>query len=776
MNSQIKDEQVIKINVTLLIHTKVDFSPGEMHPDTQELEKKEILKRYRKLLRGLNPKNGRKDKLRIRKAFNFAVDAHKDMRRLSGEPYIYHPLEVANIVSSQIGLGATSVICALLHDVVEDTDFTLADIEGLFGEKVARIIDGLTKIKGIIDNRTSSTQAENFRKIIITLSDDVRVILIKLADRLHNMQTLDAMSADKQIKIASETLFIYAPLAHRLGLYNIKTEMEDLAMKYTDSLVYKTIAQKLKDTEKDRIKFINKFIYPIKKALSDEGVDFSIQARTKSIHSIWEKMKKKEIPFEEVFDLFAVRIVIDTPLEKEKTDCWRIYAIITGIYRPKLDRLRDWISLPKANGYESLHTTLMSRTGKWVEVQIRSNRMDEIAEKGYAAHWKYKDTSDPETGLEQWLAKIRESLQNDDTDAIDFITDFKLNLFSDEIYVFTPKGDLKTLPSGATTLDFAYNIHSQIGNRCIGAKVNNKLVPLNYRLKTGDQVEIITSNKQKPKSEWNNFVITTRAKSQIKDAIKDNKKELFGKGKEKLGKYFYQQKIDFNPETIAKFQTYTNLSLTDLYYNIAKGDLGIKDVKTCFQDHEKSKWLGYIINPFGKTKVQESKSLPESLFDKMKDKSKSVNIKAGSSDIQYTVSSCCNPIPGDNIIGLLVEDKPIEVHRTNCPEAIPLMSKYGNRIIKTNWTNPEAKSFLTGIKVTGIDKIGLIHLITKILATEYNSDIRNFHFDSNGEIMSAAIMIMVTDTKSLNNIIGKIKKIEDIKKVYRINNISEALL
>ncbi len=751
------------------------FSPGEMHPDTQELEKKEILKRYRKLLRGLNPKNGRKDKLRIRKAFNFAVDAHKDMRRLSGEPYIYHPLEVANIVSAKIGLGATSVICALLHDVVEDTDFTLSDIEGLFGEKVSRIIDGLTKIKGIVDQQTSSIQAENFRKIIITLSDDVRVILIKLADRLHNMQTLDAMSPDKQIKIASETLFIYAPLAHRLGLYNIKTDLEDLAMKYTDNVVYQTIANKLKETEKDRNKFITKFIYPIKKALIDEGVKFSIQARTKSIHSIWNKMKKKEIPFEEVFDLFAVRIIIDTPREKEKTDCWRVYAIITGTYRPKQDRMRDWISLPKANGYESLHTTLMSRTGKWVEVQIRSGRMDEIAEKGYAAHWKYKDLADPETGLEQWLTKIRESLQNDNSDAIDFITDFKLNLFSHEIYVFTPKGDLKTLPSEATALDFAYSIHSQIGNKCIGAKVNNKLVPLNHVLKTGDQVEIITSNKQKPKSEWNNFVITARAKSQIKDAVKDDKKLLFENGKKALGEYFYQQKIEFNPETISKFQTYTNLSLTDLYYKVAKGIIGIKEVKTCFQGQDRSKWFDYI-NPFTKSRSPEIKSLPNTLLKKIQNKKEAVNIKTGSSDIQYTVSSCCNPIPGDTIIGLIIPDKPIEVHRTNCPEAIPLMSKYGNRIIKTKWTNPEAQPFLTGIKIAGINKIGLIHQITKILAMEYNSDIRNFHFDSNGEVMSAAIMIMVTDIKKLNNIIDQIKNIEEVKKVYRINNISEALL
>lgn len=748
-----------------------------MQPNSKELEKKEILKRYRKLLRGLSPKNGRKEKLRIRKAFNFAVDAHKDMRRLSGEPYIYHPLEVAYIVASQIGLGATSVICALLHDVVEDTDVTLADIEGLFGEKVAKIIDGLTKIKGIFDHKTSSIQAENFRKIIITLSDDVRVILIKLADRLHNMQTLDSMQPDKQMKIASETLYIYAPLAHRLGLFNIKTEMEDLAMKYTDSIVYQTIAQKLKDTEKDRNKFINKFVYPLKKALNDEGINYNIVARTKSIHSIWNKMKKKEIPFEEVFDLFAVRIIIDSPPEKEKTDCWRVYAIITNIYRPKTDRLRDWISMPKANGYESLHTTLMSRTGKWVEVQIRSTRMDEIAEKGYAAHWKYKDSSDPEIGLEQWLNKIRESLQQDDSDAIDFITDFKLNLFSEEIYAFTPRGDLKTLPAGSTALDFAYNIHSEIGNKCIGAKVNNKLVPLNHRLKTGDQVEIITSSKQKPKSEWNRFVITARARSQIKNAIKDDKKKLFEKGKEMLGKYFYQQKIEFNPETISKFQTYTNLSLTDLYYKIAKGLIGIKDVKACFADQEKTKWFDYIINPFSKTRSPESKTLNDELFEKLiKNKHEAINIKAGPSDIQYNVSSCCNPIPGDNIIGLLIPDKPIEIHRSNCPKAIPLMSKYGNRIVKTKWINPEAKQFMTGIKVTGIDRIGLIHNITEIIATKFNSDIRNFHFDSNGEVMSAAIMIMVTDTGKLNEIITEVKQIKDIKKVYRINNISEALL
>ncbi|MFO7977829.1 MAG: RelA/SpoT family protein, partial [Bacteroidales bacterium] len=511
-----------------------------------EQERKEIIKQYRGLLGVCRPNISKEDRQRIRKAFNFATEAHKEHRRKSGEPYIFHPIAVGRIVVEEIGLGATSVICSLLHDVVEDTDYTLADISEHFGEEVAKIIDGLTKISDIFD-QTTSVQAENFRKMLLTLSDDVRVILIKLADRLHNMRTLESLPPKKQLKIANETLYLFAPLAHRLGFHAIKSELEDLALKYTEPEIYNTIARKLVDTEEERNRFISSFNQPIRRALNAEGFNFSILARTKSISSIWEKMQKKEIPFEEVYDIFAIRIVIDTPEQREKADSWKVYSIVTDIYRPNPDRLRDWISTPKANGYESLHTTVMSRQGKWVEVQIRTRRMDEIAEKGYAAHWKYKESRIGESGIDKWLRRIREILKTAETDALDFIDDFKLNLFSDEIIVFTPKGELRTLPVGSTALDFAYSIHTQVGNNCLGAKVSHKLVPLSQVLKSGDQVEIITSAKQHPKPDWLNYVTTARAKGKIKTSLKEARKKQAEEGKEILDRKLRQLKIEHNP-------------------------------------------------------------------------------------------------------------------------------------------------------------------------------------------------------------------------------------
>ncbi|MFM2286234.1 MAG: hypothetical protein RLZZ543_1731, partial [Bacteroidota bacterium] len=496
-----------------------------------EKEKKEILKRYTALLRPLSDKIDKKEKQQIRKAFDLALDAHKDMRRKSGEPYIYHPIAVAQIAVSEMGLGATAVVCALLHDTVEDTDVTLDDIRRMFGETEARIIDGLTKIENVFD-QSSSIQAENFRKILLTLSDDVRVILIKLADRMHNMRTLSSMARDKQLKIASETLFLYAPLAHRLGLYNIKTEMEDLGLMYTQPDIYEEIITKLKNTDEVRKRFISRFVNPIRNMLTSQGFTFDIKGRPKSIYSIYNKIKIKGIPFEEIFDIFAIRIIIDSPEDTEKADCWRVYSIITDIYQPSPDRLRDWISTPRANGYESLHTTVMSPTGKWVEVQIRSKRMDDIAERGYAAHWKYKEKNDYESGIDEWLGRIREMLEHSDTNALEFINDFKLNLFSEEIFVFTPKGELKTLPSGSSALDFAFDIHSEVGMACIGAKVNNKLVPLSHKLKSGDQIEILSSSKQKPKEDWLNFVVTAKARSKIKSALKEEKRKVADEGKD----------------------------------------------------------------------------------------------------------------------------------------------------------------------------------------------------------------------------------------------------
>jgi len=544
-----------------------------------EKEKREILNAYRGLLRdcGRRELSGKQKKL-IRKAFNVALDAHKNMRRKSGEPYIYHPIAVARIAASEIGLGTTSVVCALLHDVVEDTELNIEDMEQMFGEKVASIIDGLTKISGVFDN-TSSLQAENFRKMLLTLSDDVRVILIKLADRLHNMRTLGVMRRDKQLRISSETLYLYAPLAHRLGLYTIKSELEDLGLKYTEPKVYQLIQKKLKDSKLERQRYISNFTVPVKQALKTEDLKFQVKGRTKSIYSIWNKMQKKHVEFEEVYDLFAIRIILNSPKRKEKADCWRAYSSITDYYKPNPDRLRDWVSTPKANGYESLHTTVMGPKGKWVEVQIRSERMDDIAEKGYAAHWKYKSASS-EGALDQWINRIQELLENPEPDALDFIDDFKMNLFSDEIFVFTPMGELRTLPAGATALDFAYDIHSQIGNQCIGTKVNLRLVPLSHELKSGDQVEVITSKKNKPKEDRLNYVITARAKTKIKASIKAEQKKAAIDGKEILERKMKNLKIHVDSANINKLLVFYGLKDSqDMFYRVAIGNLDLKKLK-----------------------------------------------------------------------------------------------------------------------------------------------------------------------------------------------------
>ena len=556
-----------------------------------EKENKEILNKYRALLRACKDKTNAKDKKDIRKAFNLAMDAHKGVRRKSGEPYIYHPLAVAHISAKEIDLGATSIVCALLHDVVEDTDYTLEDIDRIFGSKVARIIDGLTKIEDMFD-KNLSLQQENFRKMLLTLSDDVRVILIKLADRLHNMRTLEAMTKSKQLKIASETLYLYAPLAHRLGLYAIKTELEDLGLKFTKSEVYKAISLSLNETKKERTKYINKLTQPIKDALKQEKIKCTIKGRPKSIFSIRNKMQQQDLKFDEVFDLFAIRIVLDSKKETEKADCWKAYSIVTDYYKPNPDRLRDWISTPKVNGYESLHTTVMGPDGKWVEVQIRTKRMDDIAEKGYAAHWKYKniDNKNKDSSLDSWINKIRDLLENPEANAVDFIDDIKLNLFSGEIYVFTPAGDLKTLPKGATALDFAFEIHTEVGRSCLGVKVNGKLVPLSHILKSGDQVEVITSKKQTPKKDWLNFVVTARAKSKIKTSLKEDKKTIGKEGREKLERKLKQLKIKLDKkvetELIRYFQIGDSL---ELFFRIATGVISNNELK----DFAKKRGLGW---------------------------------------------------------------------------------------------------------------------------------------------------------------------------------------
>jgi len=738
-------------------------------PDPEQ-EKRAILNRYRKLLYVWTPSNP-KDKTEVRKAFNLAAEAHKDMRRRTGEPYIYHPLEVARIVAGEIGLGKTSIICALLHDVVEDTDYTLDEIQKQFGPKVAKIIDGLTKIKGIFDKRETSLQAENFKKMLLTLSDDVRVILIKLADRLHNMRTLDAMPEHKQLKIASETMYFYAPMAHRLGLYNIKTEFEDLSLKYTEPEVYSSISEKIKISEKERKRMANKFIYPIKKSLGEKGFNYEIIFRNKSIFSISNKMKTKGIPFEEVYDIMAIRIIVDTPMENEKVDCWRVYSIITDHYRPKIDRLRDWISIPKANGYEALHTTVMSNDGQWVEVQIRTKRMDAIAEKGYAAHWRYKsDAGVSERSINNWLERIRDMLQSNDSSALDFIDDFQGFLFTHEIYVFTPTGELRNLPLNSTVLDFAYAIHSEIGNHCIGAKVNHKLTPINSKLKSGDQVEILTSKKQIPKEEWYYYVVTARAKTQIKYGIKEEKKKYKEEGKEKLQSIFDQLDIELTaPRQQQLMQKYNYSSAIDLYFDFAKGLIGMKEIKDCCGEYTNEGWFAKVFKrSFTRSRPSDKKTLTESVIEEM-EKRGNPDEKDAIKKVSYEISECCHPIPGDEVMGFILSNNDLEMHRTICPIARNKMSKYGNRIIKTTWNDKESIGFLAGISINGIDRKGFINDIIKSMTETLKVNIKSIQLDTDGGIVEARIMLYVYSTENLKNMIDIIRKIPDVSKVTRLN-------
>jgi GTP pyrophosphokinase len=733
-----------------------------MLPETDlEAEKKEILKRYRTLLRSVRRLMDKDDRLLIRKAFDLALDAHKGMRRKSGEPYIYHPLAVAQIVVTEVGLGPTSVVCALLHDVVEDTEITLDDIRQMFGDKVASIIDGLTKISGVFD-QTSSLQAENFRKMLLTLSDDVRVILIKLSDRLHNMRTLDSMKRDKQLKIASETLYLYAPLAHRLGLNAIKTELEDLGLKYTEPEIFDEITRKLISTQRERNRYINKFSLPVINALSEAGMEFDIKGRVKSIFSIRNKMRKQAIPFEEVYDIFAIRIILKVQPELEKSECWRAYSIVTDFYHPNPDRLRDWVSTPKANGYESLHTTVMGPDGKWVEVQIRTERMDEIAEKGYAAHWKYKESAS-ENALDEWIAKIRELLENPDSNALDFLDDFKLNLFAEEIFVFTPKGELKTLPFDATALDFAYEIHSHVGNRAIGAKVNNRLVPLSYAMKSGDQVEIISSNKQKPKEEWLNFVATAKAKTKIKEALRAEKKKKAEEGKEVLLKKLEQWKVIPSKANMTRLMDFFDLPFViDLHFRIATGSISMKHLRDAINTD------GSIKSRVKAKAKGDHKTLEEIVKD-VRGNAGTMVIGQGIDKIDYKIAPCCNPIPGDDVCGFITVDEGIIIHRTNCSNAIALMSNFAYRIVKAKWTNEEKISFLAGINVQGIDEVGIVNNITRIISNELNVNMRSLSFDSNDGIFDGTIMVFVNDTNHLTELIDKLKKVPGVQRAFRMD-------
>ena len=724
-----------------------------------EEENKDIVRRYKALLRSCNSEITREDKKLIRKAFNLAVDAHKDVRRKSGEPYIFHPIAVAQIVAKDIGLDATSIACALLHDVVEDTEYTLNDIEKTFNPKIRKIINGLTKISGFSEQNISS-QAENFRKMLLTISDDVRVILIKLADRLHNMQTLDSMPKLKQQKIGSETLYIYAPLAHRLGLYSIKTELEDLGLKYTEPEMYKDIARQLNETKKARIQYIQRFTKPLKKSLKEHKLNFSIKGRPKSIFSIRKKMKNQGVTFNQVYDKFAIRIILDSELKNEKPDCWETYSVITDHFRPNPDRLRDWISTPKANGYESLHTTVMGPGGKWVEVQIRTERMDEIAEKGYAAHWKYKQTGKHKEGnLEDWINQIRELLKDPESNAIDFLEEFKLNLFSKEIFVFTPNGDLRTLPKGASALDFAFDIHSQLGANCLGCKVNGKIIPLSHKLKSGDQVEVISSEKQKPKKSWLNFVVTAKAKNKIKSSLKDEKKMIANDGKEILQRKLKHLKLSFNEQIITELINYfkykTNL---DLFYDVGIGVLN----NTMIKDFAKNRNSWYL---FLKNKIYKRPSAKIEVQDESK--YNTLVFGANQEKLNYTFSKCCSPIPGDDVFGFTTIREGIKVHRRDCPNAIRLQSNFAYRILESKWIDSTNKKSDVVLHIKGIDRVGLINEVTQILSNNLKVNIKSININSSDGTFDGMITVLVTDKQYLKKVIDSIKKVDGITSVRR---------
>jgi GTP diphosphokinase / guanosine-3',5'-bis(diphosphate) 3'-diphosphatase len=727
----------------------------------EEEEKKLILREYRSLMRALKTKLKPGDKDLIRTAFEMSAEAHKTMRRKSGEPYILHPLAVAKICVEEIGLGVRSTICSLLHDTVEDTDITLDDVEREFGNEIARIVDGLTKIANVIDVNASQ-QAENFKKILLTLTDDPRVILIKLADRLHNMRTLDPVKRENQLKISSETVYVYAPLAHRMGLYTIKTEMEDLAMKYMEPDIYKEIAKKLAETKRERTRFINEFVKPLKEKLDKGHFNAEIYGRPKSIHSIWNKMKKKGVAFEEVYDLFAIRVILDSPPEREKEDCWKVYSMITDEYTPSPERLRDWLSNPKSNGYEALHTTVMGPEGRWVEVQIRTRRMNEIAEKGLAAHWKYKEDAADESRFDKWFQQIREVISNQETDSIDFLQDFKTSFLAEEIYVYTPRGDVKMLPVGSTALDFAFSIHSAIGVKTIGAKVNHKLVPISHKLRSGDQVEIITSSKQKPSEDWLGFVVTAKARGRIKDALKEEKRKVADEGKytvqrklEGLGAGFTQHNID---ELV---QWYKLPSQLDLFYQVAVKNIDLKDIK-------EFRVIGDKIEPPKPIRIPEIKHEIIPHHQAIARKDTELIIFGESSDkIVYNLANCCKPIPGDDVFGFITTGKGLTIHRTNCPNAAKLMASYGHRVVKTKWAKNKEISFLTGIKIVGLDDVGVVNKITNLISGELKINISALTIEAKQGLFEGNMKLFVHDRDELDQLVQNLKDLPGIESVER---------
>ena len=730
-----------------------------------ELENKAIAKEYKELLRISYQTLSDDDKKMIRKAFDLAVEAHKDVRRKSGEAYIFHPIAVAKIVASEIGLGPSSIAAALMHDVVEDTDITVEDLEKKFNSKIAQLVEGLTKISQVQKDMNVSLQAENFRKMLLTLNDDVRVILIKLADRLHNMQTMESMADYKQMKIASETLYIYAPLAHRLGLYNIKTKLEDLGLKYTEPDVYNDIVSKIKETKEEQDDYIKTISDVIRESLEAEGVDCVIKGRPKSIYSIRRKMKAQNVSYDEVYDKFALRIVYKSDPSQEKFIAWKIYSIVTDHYRPSPSRLRDWISSPKSTGYEALHITVMGPKGRWVEVQVRSERMDEIAEKGYAAHYKYKQGATEESGLDVWLNLLREALENQEANAVDFVEDFKMNLYSKEIFVFTPKGEIKSLPKGATSLDFAFSIHSEIGVKTRGTRVNGKLVPLNYELKSGDQVEIITSVNQKPTSHWLDYVTTSRAKTKIKNVLNEDTKKIAEDGKELLTRKLRHLKITLNENVVNELVSFFKLKTSlDLFFRAGTGAIDNAQLKE-FASLKSNSFMNFFKNRIKRTPSQNAEYVQKDelsqnydmlVFGKEQDK------------LDYKLSACCNPIPGDNVFGFVTINEGIKVHKKDCPNAISLQSNYAYRIIQAKWIDSSQQEFKAMLDITGMDSLGLTNELTKVISSNMHVNIQSISLSSDAGIFKGQVAVIVQNNTILKKLVDNIKKIDGIDKVTRV--------
>jgi len=729
-----------------------------MNISSDKLVNRKIAREYKKLLKISYQTLSDDDKNLIRKALDLAIDAHKDQFRKSGEPYIFHPISVAKIVAEKIGLDANSIAAALLHDVVEDSRYDIIKVGSLFGQKIAKIVEGLTKISRLKKDKILSIQSENFRKMLLTLNDDVRVILIKIADRLHNMRTMESMSPEKQIKISSETLYIYAPIAHRIGLYEIKSELEDLSLKYTDNETYDSIKNSLEKSKDDQNLYIRNFARKISDKLKSESIFFKINGRSKSIFSIREKMINKNIAIEEVYDRFAVRIIYNSNTNDEKLIAWKIYSIVTDVYRPNPTRLRDWISNPKTNGYEALHITVVGPSKRWIEVQIRSERMHEIAERGYAAHFKYKQGNKQESGLEQWLNKLKDVLENNDSNAVDFVEDFKLNLYSNEIFVFTPEGDLKSLPKGASALDFAFAVHTDLGLKTRGVKVNGKIVPLNFKLKSGDQVQVIKSINTKPSASWLDYVETSRAKSKIRSALNENKKMIAEDGKEILRRKLKHLKISFEEDIIHKLQNFLNLqSSLDLFYGVGVGSIDNSELKN-FAKTEGSSFIKFFRRKPKKNLLTNKEQLI---------KNNQLIFGNGSEKLDYKFSSCCNPIPGDNVFGFLTISDGIKVHKSSCKNALRLQSKFAYRILKAKWVDSSHYEFLSTIQIIGIDNLGLVNRITTIISENLNINMEKMSFDTEGDTFKGLITLKVKNKNIVDKLMTRLKKIKGVDKVLR---------